>query len=192
MRILRATDRIAVPWKNGGGVTMEVAVFPPSAGFDDFGWRVSIAQINRGGPFSIFPGVDRELGMLEGRVSLNIAEQSAIDLSHDAGPVRFAGDVPTSAELVGESATDLNVMTRRGLFASHMARQRGEKFAIEPDAVAVFAFPLERITVRAGGADIELVRGDALLFGTGETPVLPSVEFYRIAIFRAENRANGC
>ena len=61
MRILRVSGRVAAPWKNGGGTTTEVAVFPAGASFDDFGWRISIADIARGGPFSQFPGIDRTL-----------------------------------------------------------------------------------------------------------------------------------
>jgi environmental stress-induced protein Ves len=189
MRILRASDRIAVPWKNGGGVTTEVAVFPPGAGFDDFGWRISIAQINRGGPFSVFPSIDRELGMLEGGVLLSVAGRPVIDLSPTAEPVRFPGDVPTNAELVTGGATDLNVMTRRGKFASRMTRQRN--IVVEPNAVAVFAFPLEAITVHGNGPDIRLSRGDALFFSTGQSPALPQADFFQVAIFRAENPANG-
>ena len=31
MRLLRAADRTAVPWKNGGGVTRDVIVWPAGA-----------------------------------------------------------------------------------------------------------------------------------------------------------------
>ncbi|MDP3593765.1 HutD family protein, partial [Phenylobacterium sp.] len=31
MRILRAVNRTPMPWKNGGGVTREVAIWPPTA-----------------------------------------------------------------------------------------------------------------------------------------------------------------
>jgi len=40
----------AVPWRNGGGLTREIA---RAAGrtSQDWAWRVSIAEIDRGGPF---------------------------------------------------------------------------------------------------------------------------------------------
>ena len=185
MRILRASDRVAVPWKNGGGVTMEVAVDPPGASFDEFGWRISIARIHRGGPFSTFPGIDRELGMLEGQVLLTIAGRNTVDLSFESEPVRFPGDVATSAELVSSAATDLNVMTRRGQFHARMTRVT--TIVAEPDAAATFAFPLEPVTVRHGGVDMRLARGDAVLFDSGESAALPAGDYYRVAIFRAEN-----
>ena len=185
MHILRAGERIAAPWKNGGGVTMEVAVHPKGAGFDDFGWRISIARIDRGGPFSSFPGIDRELAMLEGQVLLNVGGRPAVALSADSRPVRFPGDVPAGAELVGEGAVDLNVMTRRGLFASSMIRQRDG--ATDPDALATFLFPLEPIAVRGSSGEI-LSRGDAVLLAPGESAALPEADYYRISIFRGENQ----
>ncbi|MCZ0993430.1 HutD family protein [Streptomyces noursei] len=55
MRILRADGRAAVPWRNGGGLTREVAAHPPGAGWDAFAWRVSLAEVTRDGPYSRCP-----------------------------------------------------------------------------------------------------------------------------------------
>jgi environmental stress-induced protein Ves len=122
VQIFRAADRISTPWKNGGGITREVAVWPLAAGMDEFGWRVSIATVSRGGAFSIFPGVDRELAVIEGVLQLAIDGQPAVSLDANSPPVRFAGDVPSHGEPHGGHVTDLNVMTRRGQYASRMSR----------------------------------------------------------------------
>ncbi len=62
-----ALDAIApTPWKNGGGTTREIAVRPPGAGMDAFAWRVSVADIVADGPFSAFPGIDRQIALLDG------------------------------------------------------------------------------------------------------------------------------
>ena len=45
---IRGADLIASPWKNGGGVTREIAAYPHGAGFDTFIWRVSLADVTRG------------------------------------------------------------------------------------------------------------------------------------------------
>ena len=45
MRLLRAATHRRMPWKNGAGVTTEIAVFPESAGLDDFEWRLSMATV---------------------------------------------------------------------------------------------------------------------------------------------------
>jgi environmental stress-induced protein Ves len=47
-----------MPWKNGGGETTEIAVFPDGAGLSDFDWRVSMARVDGDGPFSSFPGIE--------------------------------------------------------------------------------------------------------------------------------------
>ncbi len=44
MRLLAATDRIARPWKNGGGVTFDVLSFPEGSTLETFAWRISIAE----------------------------------------------------------------------------------------------------------------------------------------------------
>jgi environmental stress-induced protein Ves len=57
--IIRAADLKAVPWKNGGGATREIAASPPGAAFDAFDWRVSVAEVSVAGAFSMFEGIDR-------------------------------------------------------------------------------------------------------------------------------------
>jgi environmental stress-induced protein Ves len=60
MRLLRAGERQALPWKNGGGVTREVIAHPPGSDLRHFDWRVSIAEIQGAGAFSSFPGTSRD------------------------------------------------------------------------------------------------------------------------------------
>ena len=66
MKLLRARNHRRMPWKNGGGVTTEIAVFPANAGLEDFEWRLSMATVASDGPFSLFAGIDRTLAVLEG------------------------------------------------------------------------------------------------------------------------------
>ncbi|WP_108262289.1 HutD family protein [Mangrovicoccus ximenensis] len=54
-----AATRVFDPWQNGGGRTATLASFPEGAGIGDFLWRISLAVIDRSGPFSAFPGVER-------------------------------------------------------------------------------------------------------------------------------------
>lgn len=122
MRVLRAADRRATPWKNGGGVTSEVCAWPPGAGFDVFTWRVSMAEVRADGPFSLFPGVDRILAVLRGRLALSIGGTGDCDLTPDSPPAVFPGDVRTIGRLVESPVLDLNVMTRRGAASAHVER----------------------------------------------------------------------
>lgn len=114
MQILRADDYRSMPWKNGGGVTTEIAISPAGARLDDFNWRLSMAKVESGGPFSSFPGIDRTLSILEGEgIMLAIDGREPTRLDKTSMPLRFRADVPTEAELVGGAILDLNVMTCR-------------------------------------------------------------------------------
>jgi uncharacterized protein len=102
-----------MPWKNGAGTTTEVAVFPAGASLDEFEWRLAIADLDRSGPFSSFPGVDRLLTVLPpGRVSLTIDGVARAMAPLEV--VRFAGESQVSASLAAGPARDLNLMLRRG------------------------------------------------------------------------------
>jgi hypothetical protein len=186
MHILYARDRVESPWKNGGGVTTEVAVYPSRAGLEDFGWRVSIARVERGGPFSRFAGIDRKLALLEGRMTLDIESHGIVTLDATSTPVEFPGDVATSATIDGP-VTDLNVMTRRGAFRSRITRARiGDAIVFQSSATAL-AFPLTPVSVREADMEIALARGDALLAKGFQqsVPLSKATEFYWVEIFAA-------
>lgn len=123
MQIRRATDHRRMPWKNGKGVTTEIAVGPEGAGLDDFAWRVSMADVTEDGPFSTFPGVDRTLSVLEGEgIELSVSGQEEVRLDTESAPFAFPADMHTGAKLIGGPITDLNVMTRRDAFRHRVTR----------------------------------------------------------------------
>lgn len=115
MRLIDTNELPAIPWKNGGGTTRAIAVWPEGAGFDDFAWRVSIADVVQSGSFSAFPGVDRTILLLEGDgMLLDGSDGSAFALTTHFQPHSMRGDEPVTAKLVNGSSRDFNVMTRRG------------------------------------------------------------------------------
>ena len=117
MQLIRFADLEPVPWRNGGGVTREVATAPYDGEPESFRWRVSIADVTSEGPFSTFEEVDRQLVLVEG---------AGMVISVDGEPHRlglfdvlaFAGDAPCVGTLVDGPTRDLNVMTRRGLVSA--------------------------------------------------------------------------
>lgn len=130
MRTIRAADYRRMPWKNGGGSTTEVAVFPEGAGLGEFGWRVSMASVTADGPFSAFPGIDRTLAVLEGEgIALDIEGRETLTLTQDSAPASFPGDAPTLGRLLGGPILDLNVMTRRGRFSHRLTRHMADGMA---------------------------------------------------------------
>jgi len=113
MRLLLAETRTPRPWKNGGGLTMDVATFPEGAGLDDFEWRVSLAEVASSGPFSYFANIDRWLFLLEGALRLTVMGQGQVTL-HPGDWLAFEGDVATRGDVLQGPVRDLNVMARRG------------------------------------------------------------------------------
>lgn len=126
MKILRASEYKTMPWKNGGGVTVEIAIHPPGASVDAFEWRISMATVAQDGPFSSFPGIDRTLAIIEGNgMALSIAGDEPVALTTKSTPLPFAADVPVDASLMDGSIVDLNIMTRRSSFSHSVERLSG-------------------------------------------------------------------
>ena len=86
---------------------------------------MSLAEVRCGGPFSSFPGVDRHLAVISGRLEFAISGRDALSLSANTAPLSFPGEVPVYAEPRSEPVTDLNVITRRGRFAARLTRRIG-------------------------------------------------------------------
>ena len=102
----------ATPWKNGGGSTRELVCWPPGAGTDDFGWRVSVARIAAAGPFSAFAGVDRQIMLLDGDGVTLHGEQAELchTLQQRWQPWSFA-TAPYRRETVSRSHSRRSVTT---------------------------------------------------------------------------------
>lgn len=109
------------PWKNGGGITREIV----SLG-TPFDWRVSIAQVDSDGPFSVFPGIDRTIVLLEGPgLQLQSSDASLVHtLDQALQPFDFSGDLQLGSAQLGGPSYDLNVMTRRSLGRSMVTVHR--------------------------------------------------------------------
>ncbi len=105
-------------WRNGGGITHEIATWPTDG---DWRWRVSVARIDRDGPFSAFEGVQRWFAVLEGEgVELNWRDSQRRLGVHD-DPHAFAGAPACDARLLGGPTLDFNLMARglRGQLRRH-------------------------------------------------------------------------
>ncbi|MGA4323330.1 HutD family protein [Ectopseudomonas hydrolytica] len=108
-----ATARV-MPWKNGGGETLELAIAPAGAGLEDFAWRISCARVASSGPFSRFPGVDRSLALLAGEsLTLQRAGAGSQRLRPGEAPLAFTGEESICAALDAGPVRDFNLMTRR-------------------------------------------------------------------------------
>lgn len=173
MRVLRSVDHKRMPWKNGKGETVEIAVSPPGATVDNFDWRISMATVAEDGPFSVFGGIDRTLSVLTGEgITLSVAGHAPNTLHRDSRPHGFPADSETSATLLAGPITDLNVMSRRGAFTHAVERVVTQELALQPSAVMRIVLTLNDVSVVQ--EDIRLQPLDALFLEAGETARLSS------------------
>lgn len=155
LRLLSAERHTRMPWKNGGGLTTEIAVHPADASLDMFGWRVSRADVARDGPFSRFPNVDRSLAVLGGNgLRLTVGTEPSRALTIGSGPFFFPADLPTYAELIDGPTADLNVMTRRGQW-----RHTLEKLSIANRFALSEGVPHRLLLCHQGEIKIDTSRG---------------------------------
>lgn len=117
MTTLDPSRVLPTPWRNGAGATRELA-----SAADDGGttlWRISLADLDRDAPFSLFPGMDRLLVAL-GDLRLDV-DGDAVRLDA-GGQARFPGEARVSVAL-DRPTRALNVMTRRGVWRADVVRR---------------------------------------------------------------------
>lgn len=111
IRHLTAKDFRTMAWANGKGVTVEMLKIERDGRLV---LRLSRAMVVENGPFSLFPGIERNLTVLSGP-GFDLKGEG-IDLqARLLQPVAFPGDVPVRAEHVAAASEDFNVMTDRSL-----------------------------------------------------------------------------
>jgi uncharacterized protein len=169
-----------VPWKNGGGSTTEIMIEPPGAQFNDFDWRISLATISQDGPFSLFPGVDRTLVLVEGPgMMLDVDESRRFVLGEEDTIIEFPGEAAIRATLGGGPTIDFNVMTRRATCHHKFGRRSldgSSVFAPRGERTVLFLAEGEGLSVCSDDERIGLVRFDAIVFDTGAVWTLEAQE----------------
>ena len=152
-------------WKNGLGWTREVLRWPLDAA--DWDWRVSIAEVDKGGPFSSFPGVDRELVLLSGEgMRLVFDDGESVDLRPPHGKHRFAGERALGAELFDGPTQDFNLMWRRERASATLLHRPlvGPMLFFAEPGVRWLAYLISgRATVKDQLLPLTLEQGDSVL-----------------------------
>lgn len=116
--VLRAPDHRKMRWLNGGGWTSEIIAWPQP---DNWEWRLSVADIEQGGPFSVVPDVDRTIALLHGNgFSLTVNERPTVTITRPYEPFDFSGDEPTNCSLLDGPVQDLNLMVRCSSTPRHL------------------------------------------------------------------------
>ena len=98
-------------WKNGGGITHEIAREDDA---DGTRWRLSIAEVASDGPFSRFDGIDRVILMLNGNgFCLHGVGANPERIVTPLQAFAFAGEAAIQCTLVDGPVRDFNLMSRR-------------------------------------------------------------------------------
>jgi environmental stress-induced protein Ves len=175
---LKPSEGRLMPWKNGGGTTLELAADPPGATLETgFRWRLSSAVVAASGPFSAFPGLERWLLLLEGAgMDLDFGHRGRMALPEPLRPLRFSGDWPAVATLLDGPCTDLNLMVdprtcRSGMEVVHLGASQTIRLSeattllfVAQGAVAVPALNLQLgsrhlLRLDGGAGDLALAPG---------------------------------
>lgn len=196
--ILRWSDYRAMPWRNGGGTTREVAsgTIPdpapapdpasatrepatgepatrepaarssgsPASGADAFDWRISVADVAEGGPFSAFPGIDRVITLVEGSGMVLTVDDAPPRTVEPLTPFAFSGDARTGCRLEAGPVRDMNVMTRRGRASARVRLLRvgdgGTELSGGAGEIVLALAVTEGVTVGEGDTAVPLGRLD--------------------------------
>lgn len=108
MKVLGPADFRIQPWANGRGRTVELWRLERDGALLV---RLSVATVAEDGPFSLFPGIARNLTVIDGPGFRLEGEGVALDCA-PLVPVAFAGDVAVRASgTAAGPSRDFNVMT---------------------------------------------------------------------------------
>lgn len=120
-RIITPEEFQTVPWKNGKGETIEMAINDGGT-LADFDWRLSMASVVEDGIFSNFSGYTRNLILIDGH-SINLQHDNAkIDkLSSILDIATFDGGCKTVGNLPQGEITDFNIITRTEKYRTNVA-----------------------------------------------------------------------
>lgn len=154
MEIIRFADLRPQPWRNGGGVTRELASHPLAASAQDgaWDWRVSIADVTKAGDYSAFPGMERVLTVIDGELLLLTVDGSDHPLEKYR-PFRFSGDASASSALPTGDIRNLNVITRTGAFKGYTSIVELSKKRAHPVFGGQIAVLLQGQATASPGAD---------------------------------------
>ena len=128
------------PWKNGRGVARELAQGP--------GWRISLANVDKSGDFSIFPGWTRHSVVVAGEGLLLRSGTAQMDLRLDL-PATYDGGLLWHATLLDGPVRVLNVMVEEKVARAEIHVYTGDARTVAPTGRWLFVLSLDG-SVEAG------------------------------------------
>jgi uncharacterized protein len=150
-RVVRPGDVRPERWANGGGTTRVLARA------DDDAWRISVADVERDGPFSVFAGRRRLLTVVEGPV-LGLEVDGETHVVEPHRPFAFSGDATVAASVPDGPVRALNVVVDPAVvapFVTVLELGRGSALPLAADQAAYVLTGSEAGCLLLGPGEVE-------------------------------------
>ena len=163
----------AMPWRNGGGTTWEIASGRFDGGGGEWHWRLSLAEIATDGPFSVFPNIDRVLTVIAGEGIALRRDGADTRILHTGDAIRFMGEAAIDCTLLAGPTRDLNLMVDR-----RFARFRVNEPVIAEAGAVVLLYAFEDVEIAMEQERMTVAAGDAWMSEGGGAIVVNGRAFW--------------
>jgi len=181
-RLILPQDYRRGVWKNGQGVSFDIAGEPDEAGWSNVIWRVSIAEISQDLDFSDLSGIDRTFTAIAGRgLTLEPAGRPPMTVQELYQPVSFPGEWRVRCRLHGGPARAFNVMTTKGMARHSVDMLRASTMIERGSLILIHPF-----IGKAQFGGTEIGEGATLLIATSEPTMLKLTSGSIAAVVRIE------
>lgn len=169
VQLLDPSRYVTTPWRNGGGVTVDIAVVTDK---DGDVWRYGRTPIVQPGPFSDYRGFDRVQVLVAGSGLVLKTPDGEIDVRQPFRPVRFAGETPIVSRLEAGPVEVVNLIGNRAKVRIDIRiLDEDRSLRLGPGTHIVYN-PLGKSTLDVGGARHVLAGDHGLHLETTDATVL--------------------
>jgi environmental stress-induced protein Ves len=161
-----------MPWKNGGGVTIDIAVsmLPGFAAgsWEGIVWRFSRTAIVTPGAFSDLSGYDRELALVSGEGLVLGTPVGEIDVRQAFKPVRFTGETSIVSRLEAGPVEVVNLIGDRSRVSIALSCLSGTAMIARQAGVHIIYAATGSCELSINGNACEIAAGHAARIDAGE------------------------
>ena len=154
------------PWKNGGGITVDIAdATAPGAdpaGWEGMVWRLGRTAIVQPGPFSDLTGYERLQAVIVGSGLVLAGPEGEIDLRQAFHPVRYDGGLPLVSRLENGPVEVVNLIVDRALCSADLVAPIAGEPMVLSGGIHILYSPDEAVTARCDDAEVTVPAGHAL------------------------------
>ncbi|WP_282189160.1 HutD family protein [Azospirillum sp. SYSU D00513] len=150
-----------MPWKNGGGITTEIAVADlPGGDAGQFLWRASIAYVTESCAYSDFAGYERFTTILEGKGLQLAVDGVSVTLLRRDPVFEFPGEAAVHGTLIDGPTRNFNLMVNRERANGRLELVAGGAAVQIPGTGAALVHALDgNVAVRTAEGEVQIPRG---------------------------------